>query len=83
MSSYRKGLCLFGWILPKLGECLITAHEEVKARIVLILAVPSPQGIYAKKYFVTNISADHFTHLSYAFANVNNKTGEVYAQHAR
>lgn len=35
-------------------------------------------GVYAKKYFVTDIPADHFTHLSYAFANVNNKTGEVY-----
>ncbi|KAG5976200.1 hypothetical protein E4U55_007462 [Claviceps digitariae] len=33
--------------------------------------------IYGAKYFVNDIPASQLTHLAYAFANVNNKTGEV------
>ncbi|KAG6002303.1 hypothetical protein E4U21_003254 [Claviceps maximensis] len=33
--------------------------------------------IYGAKYFVNDIPARQLTHLSYAFANVNNVTGEV------
>jgi len=34
--------------------------------------------IYARNYFVTDVPASQLTHLIYSFANVNNKTGEVY-----
>ncbi|KAG5940234.1 hypothetical protein E4U53_007628 [Claviceps sorghi] len=33
--------------------------------------------IYGAKYYVTDIPASQLTHLAYAFANVDNKTGEV------
>ena len=35
------------------------------------------QDIYGAKFFVNDIPAQQLTHLAYAFANVDNKTGEV------
>ena len=35
------------------------------------------QDIYGRKFNVTNIPVENFTHISYAFANISNVTGEV------
>ncbi|KAH5715069.1 chitinase [Parastagonospora nodorum] len=35
-------------------------------------------AMYGRKHFVTDLPADHLTKINYGFANVNNKTGEVF-----
>lgn len=36
------------------------------------------QDIYGAQYFITDVPAESLTHLSYAFANINTTTGNVY-----
>lgn len=65
-SSGKRAVGFFGSWVPYHNSTYSPCHPN------------STQDIYARNFFVTDISANQFTHISYAFAKINNVTGEVF-----
>ncbi|QUC17248.1 uncharacterized protein UV8b_01489 [Ustilaginoidea virens] len=59
------------------GEDLTTSNAATCVKGLKTLGYYGNWDIYAAKYFVTDIPAERFTHLSYAFSNIKTETGEV------